>query len=161
MLNALPAPLHRALYRLAHALRRLWWRLRRPVVNGVRVIALDPQGRVLLVRHAYGSDAWMPPSGALASHEDPVSAAVRELAEETGCRLVNARLVAQIEEDLRGARNRVRVVAGLAEGEPVPDRREITAARHFGPHELAGHVAAETAERLLQWAADFRDRVRG
>ena len=37
--QALPAPLHRLGLRGAHAVRRLIWKVRRPVVEGVRVLA--------------------------------------------------------------------------------------------------------------------------
>lgn len=99
--------------------------MRRPTVRGVRVLALDVQGRVLLVRHSYGSGHWMPPSGGLRRRENPLDAAVRELAEETGCRLVEAQLAVELEEHLHGARNRVHVVTGTAYGQPRADGREI------------------------------------
>ena len=97
MLHLIPAPAHRAALRLAHALRRRWWRLRGARLAGCRVLALDAAGRVLLVRHSYGSDLWMPPGGGLARGEDAVAAAVRELREETGCRLVGAHLLKSVE----------------------------------------------------------------
>ena len=150
-MKLLPAPLHRTLYRLAHALRRLFWRVRRPTVHGVRILALDAQGRLLLVRHAYGSALWMPPSGGLAPGGDPVATAARELAEETGCTLRDARLVAVIEENLHGARNRVHVVRGRARDAPRPDRREIIAARFFPLDALPSDMPPGTAEAARCW----------
>ena len=47
MLHLIPAPLHRAGLRLAHAVRRRWWRLARPRLTGVCVVACDDAGRVL------------------------------------------------------------------------------------------------------------------
>jgi hypothetical protein len=38
-----PAP-HRAALRQAHRLRKLWWRWRKPRIEGVRVLALDAAG---------------------------------------------------------------------------------------------------------------------
>ena len=61
MLRLIPRPLARVLYRLAHALRVVWWRAARPRLDGCRVIALDAAGRVLLIRHTYGTGRWMPP----------------------------------------------------------------------------------------------------
>lgn len=60
------------------------WRLFRPRLDGVRVLAIDSTGRVLLVRHSYGTPRWMAPGGGLRPGEDPILAAGRELAEETG-----------------------------------------------------------------------------
>lgn len=152
-MTLLPAPLQRTLYRFAHGLRRLHWQLRRPTVDGVRVLALDARGRLLLVRHVYGSGLWMPPSGGLGRGEDPAAAATRELAEETGCTLRGARVLAICEEDLHGARNHVRLVLGQAEGEPRPDRREIIAARFFGLDALPEEMSAGYAERVREWLA--------
>ena len=66
-LNHLPAPLHIAGLRLAHALRRRWWRLARLLgrapVRGCRVLVLDREERVLLIRHSYGERHWTLPGG--------------------------------------------------------------------------------------------------
>jgi 8-oxo-dGDP phosphatase len=51
------------------------------------VVALDEQGRVLLVhqwRHAVGAAEWELPAGMCDEGEEPQQAAERELAEETG-----------------------------------------------------------------------------
>lgn len=131
MLRLIPAPAHRALYRLAHALRVRWWRLRKPRLDGCRVLALDGEGRVLLIRHSYGSDRWMPPGGGISRTESVLAAAVRELREETGCGLEGAVEVALLEEEVSGASNCVHVVAGRALGEPRADRREVMEAAFF------------------------------
>jgi hypothetical protein len=55
MLHLIPAPLHRAGLRLAHVVRRHWWRLAKVKLNGCRIFAFDEAGRVLLIRHSYGS----------------------------------------------------------------------------------------------------------
>ncbi len=55
----------------------------------VGVVALDDQGRVLLVgQYRYTLDlySWEIPEGGAAPGEDPLDAARRELLEETGCR---------------------------------------------------------------------------
>ncbi|EIZ78218.1 hypothetical protein WSK_3193 [Novosphingobium sp. Rr 2-17] len=153
-LRLIPAPLHRMLYRLAHRARVMVWRVWKPDVTGVRVLALDDQGRVLLVRHSYGSPMWMPPGGGLRPNEDPLLAAARELVEETGLILRDARLVAVGGEALHGARHKPRVVVGLAEGMPQPDRREILAASFFALDELPADMPAGMADRI-------RTQVRG
>ncbi len=82
----------RPLIDLAYRLRRramalVGWRTR-----GVKVMAFDASGRVLLVRHRYGrSDLWMLPGGGIARGEAPIAAALRELMEETGCRWMRPR----------------------------------------------------------------------
>jgi ADP-ribose pyrophosphatase YjhB (NUDIX family) len=62
---------------------RAWWRLRRPMTLGVRGLAMDPEGRVLLVRHSYAK-GWHMPGGGVERGETAVEAVVREMAEEGG-----------------------------------------------------------------------------
>jgi 8-oxo-dGTP pyrophosphatase MutT (NUDIX family) len=149
--NWLPGPLHRAAYRLAHALRKVWWRIARPRVTGCRVLAFDGQGRVLLVRHSYGSGSWMAPGGGMRRGEDPLLAGSRELLEETACRLEDAWQVVLVEEPLRGATNVVHVVAGSAIGTPVPDGREVIEAAFFAPEALPKPMSDLLRRDLPTW----------
>ncbi len=55
--------------------------------GAVGIVAVDAEGRVLLVRqwrHAVGRALWEIPAGTLGKGEQPEAAARRELAEETG-----------------------------------------------------------------------------
>ena len=155
MFHLIPAPLHRAALRLAHALRRRWWRLRAPVVEGVRVLAIDDAGQVLLIRHSYVPDKWMPPGGGLRRGEDPLAAAARELREETGCALARPRRLEVALEDLHGAGNRVHVVAGRAVGVPRADMREVIEVRFFAIDALPPDLAALLALTLPEWIAAY------
>lgn len=58
-------------------------RLTRGMTLGVRVVATDPQGRVMLVKHTYLAGWWLPGGGVDRGETTP-DAAVRELREETG-----------------------------------------------------------------------------
>ncbi len=147
----IPAGLHRTALRLAHAVRKRWWRLARVRLNGCRVVARDPAGRVLLVRHSYGSGRWMLPGGGIGRGEDALIAAARELREETGCRLTGTRLVQLIEEPLAGTINRVHVVAGLTSDQPKADGRELIDAQFFAPDALPDNLAIGLAEALPGW----------
>ena len=151
LLHRLPAPLHRAALRLAHAIRRGWWQAARPRIEGSRVIALDAAGRVLLVRHSYGSALWMPPGGGLKRGEDPVLAGAREFAEEIGCELENARQVAITTDTFHGASNRVHIILGTTSGTPRPDRREIAEAAFFALDALPQDLAPTLAGALPRW----------
>jgi 8-oxo-dGTP pyrophosphatase MutT (NUDIX family) len=58
-----------------------------PIRRAARVILLDPDDRVLLMRYDQGppnGDHWATPGGGAEPDEDYPAAAVRELAEETG-----------------------------------------------------------------------------
>ena len=122
-----------------------------PTVSGVRVLALDRRGQVLLLRHSYGSSKWMLPGGGLRKSEDPVAAAVRELGEETGCTLLDAREARVLAEDLHGARNMVHLVVGRLEGVPKADQREIIEAGLFPLDDLPASMPDKLAEGLPQW----------
>lgn len=132
----IPRPVHRLALRLAHGVRKRWWRLTGARLTGCCIVAFDDQGQVMLVRHSYGSDAWTFPSGAVRRREDPLAAALREFSEEVGCTIVGHRAVATLEESLHGARNRLHVYTGRISGEPSVDGRELIELRFFARDDL-------------------------
>lgn len=67
----------------ATPLFRAWFRLRRPMTLGVRGIAFDAQGRVMLVRHTYMA-GWHLPGGGVERDETCEAAMRKEFAEEAG-----------------------------------------------------------------------------
>lgn len=156
MLHLIPAPLHRAGLRLAHAVRRRWWRLAQVKLQGCRIIALDEAGQVLLIRHSYGSGNWMLPGGGIGRNEEPLAAAQRELAEETGCRLDNARAFAVVAEPLYGTINRIHLVAGLARGIPRGDDREVIELGFFPPDALPLPLSPTLERGLTGWLEQAR-----
>lgn len=151
MLHLIPAGLHRTALRLAHAVRRRWWRLARVRVQGCRVLAIDAVGRVLLIRHSYGSGNWMLPGGGIGRGEDPVAAAVRELREETGCTLWDAKVRAVVDEPLHGTINRVHLIAGTVSEAPHADGREVIEAGLFAPDALPQPLSPAVAAGLTAW----------
>jgi 8-oxo-dGTP pyrophosphatase MutT (NUDIX family) len=148
--------LHRRLYRIAYCVRSAWWRTLRPTIHGCRVIALDGQGRVLLIRQSYGSSDWVAPGGSVGRGEDPVATAHRELAEETGCTLSDARKVAEVLERPMGAYNVVHVVVGRASGTMAPDGREVDETGWFALDALPDDVSSRTANGLAGWITAWR-----
>lgn len=72
--------------RLAPALTplfRAWWSLNRGMTLGVRGVATDAEGRVLLIRHTY-RPGWYLPGGGVERAQTVHDAVVREMAEEGG-----------------------------------------------------------------------------
>lgn len=151
MLRLIPPPLHRIALIAAHEVRKLWWRLARPRVEGVRVVALDDRGQVLLVRHGYGNRNWMTPGGGLRRGEDPLIAAARELREECNCGLNEARLLAVAEENLFGAANTVHIIGGRLDGTPRGDGREVLACALFPADGLPPDLPPRLRGTLPGW----------
>ena len=136
MLQLIPPPLHRWLYRVADWVRRHWWRIRRPRRRSVMIVAFDETGRMLLVRHSYGPRIWALPGGGMSRDEDPALAAAREFREELGCELTDLLEIEAREHNERGSRNLRHVFAADLSGAPVPDMREIVAVGLFDPAAL-------------------------
>lgn len=151
MFRLIPRPLHRVLLVQAHRVRLVWWRIRKPLLLGCRVLAFDGKGRILLVRHSYGSGRWMLPGGGVGRGESPLMAALRELAEETACALEDPREIAVIEEPLAGTINRVHVITGRVRGVPLCDGREIVAAQFYALDSLPPSLAEQLQHNLADW----------
>ena len=67
--------------------------------GGVRVIILDENKNMLLVRQRHGDkDIWMVPGGGIEENESAAQAAVREVLEETGLDIEVDRLLWHVEE---------------------------------------------------------------
>ena len=60
-----------------------WWRMSRSMTLGVRGLAQDGEGRVLLVKHTY-RDGWYLPGGGVERGETAIQSIQREMAEEGG-----------------------------------------------------------------------------
>jgi 8-oxo-dGTP pyrophosphatase MutT (NUDIX family) len=112
----------------------------------VNVAALTPEGRLVLVRQfRFGVEDFSLeiPGGVVEAGEDPVAAAVRELAEETGYVGTGARLLGVVHPNPAIQGNRCHLV--LVEGAEL--RRETD---WDGDEEIA--TATAPVEEVLAWA---------
>ena len=148
MLHLIPAGLHRALLRLAHGVRRRWWRLARPRLTGVCVVACDEAGRVLLLRQSYGTTRWVLPGGGVGRGEQAALAALREFREEAGCDLADLAFAGISTEDLHGTVNDVHVFTAALVGVPQVDGREIVEACLFALESLPPETSPRVLRRL-------------
>jgi len=141
----------RPLIDLAHRLRRRTMALLRWRTRGVKVMAFDPDDRLLLVRHRYGrTDLWMLPGGGIGRGETPAAAAVRELAEETGCTLADVAPIGCYEAQAEGRRDTVFLFRGTTRDMPVADAVELAEARFFALDALPDGVSPATMRRIAE-----------
>jgi ADP-ribose pyrophosphatase YjhB (NUDIX family) len=153
MLHLIPAPVHRALYRLAYRTRGWLRRTFKLPIYGVGAVLRDEQGRVLLVRHSYGVAAWTLPGGGRSLREDPEQSVRREIREELGLEIDDLELLATLQEKLSGAPHTQSLFAGIARGTPKPDGREVIDAAFFSLDDLPVLLAGPVRTRLAIWYA--------
>ncbi|MFD1704161.1 NUDIX domain-containing protein [Methylopila henanensis] len=123
---------------------------------GVRIVVIDGDGRVLLVRHGY-APGWHLPGGAVDPGETVAEAALRELREETGVfgEEADLSLLGMLYNPAFGGRDHVatfRLTAFRAGPEPAPNR-EIAERGWFPLDALPDGVTAATRRRLDEIAA--------
>ena len=88
--------------------------------------------------------------------EAPEAAATREMAEEVGCRIEGARVLARVDETLSGAPHTAWLVAARTLDHPRPDRHEIVEARFFPTHSLPEPLTPLTRRRVEAWKGKWR-----
>lgn len=115
------------------------------------MIARDPEGRLLLVRLSYAEAGWSFPGGGAKRGEDMQTAAVRELAEETGCTARLVELVGRMQETISGSPHTAHLYTCVSDDFPEPDQREVVEARFFPPHSLPYPMTEHTQARLAFW----------
>ena len=126
-------------------------RATRGMTLGVRVVATDPQGRVMLVKHTYLAGWWLPGGGVDRGETTP-DAAVRELREETGLiatappRLIS---VHSNERFFRGDHVLVFGVDDFTVGERI-SHGEIAETGWFDPADLPEDAHRSTRARLAE-----------
>jgi ADP-ribose pyrophosphatase YjhB (NUDIX family) len=127
--------------------------LRRPRLSlGVRLVALDAEGRVFLVRHSY-LPGWHLPGGAVDPDETLREAAIREAEEEGG--LVFARrpeLFHVYRSTAGGRRDHIALFVAEGAGQDGPRRpgAEIIASGFYPPDALPEGTTAATRDRLAE-----------
>ncbi|WP_395945781.1 NUDIX domain-containing protein [Brevundimonas sp.] len=77
-----------------------WSRLTRGKTLGVRAVAVDAEGRVLMVRHTYVAGWWLP-GGGVDRGETTQAAVLRELKEEAGLTVRTAPVLVSIHSNER------------------------------------------------------------
>ena len=119
---------------------------------GVRAIVLDPEGRVVLIRHTY-LPGWHLPGGGIKRWETVEQAAIREVREEAGFHVERFdRFVGLYANFQVGWCNHVALFAGsgvpVAKAEPSLEVAEVTT---VDLDALPQNLARGTAPRIRDW----------
>lgn len=142
------SPLRRALEPFITPIFRAWWRFNRGMTLGVRGVATDAEGRVLLIRHTY-IDGWFLPGGGVESGEVALDSLRREMAEEAGLAIGRATLVG-IYSNAPGFRNDHVLLYRVEDWRPTPPASdgEIAERGFFALDALPEGVSKGTQARL-------------
>lgn len=128
-------------------------RMRHGLTLGVRVMATDPAGRLLLVRHTYVA-GWHLPGGGVDVGESAAEAAARELREEANVApSAPLELAGVFFNPKVGGRDHVvlyRAAQVQAGPRPAPGL-EIVAAEFFALDALPDGTSQATLRRIAEW----------
>lgn len=144
------------LYRLAMALRTIVWRIRRPMLIGVRALVVRDKA-VLLIRHRAGPTPWALPGGGVERYERMAAAAAREAAEEAGVQVHVLHLQGLYDRIGQGVSNYIGVFVCAPLGEPNPPRSLEIAEAHFFPlTALPARLDPGSRRRIAEYLAGAR-----
>ncbi|MBB4154288.1 8-oxo-dGTP pyrophosphatase MutT (NUDIX family) [Sphingomonas jinjuensis] len=141
----------RAMIDLAHRVRRKAMAVLGVKTRGVKVMAFDVAGRLVLVRHRYGSPQLMLPGGGVGRRETPAAAAAREIAEEIGCTLAEVEPAGIFAARAEGRRDTVHLFRARLAGTPQADGIEIAEVVPVDPDALPDAVSPATRRRIDEW----------
>lgn len=128
----------RAAYRTAHALLRVYWRVRRPETRGA-LAAIWCRGKILVIQSTYRTAVSLP-GGYVKPGESPASAVVREIREEIGVQVDESavRHAYHGTKDFEDRRDTLDIFAIELDERPLvrPNRYELEWARWKDPEEV-------------------------
>ncbi len=147
---AIPVPVRRLGYQVAHRLLRAWWFIRRPPLHGVKCVITD-RDRVLLVRHTYGHREWDLPGGTPRRHEPAIVAASREMEEELGVQITEWRPLGDLLRTSYGCEDTLHCFhAELDAPELTLNGAELSEAEWFPQYELPADLGHHVRPVLAQ-----------
>ena len=107
---------------------------------GVFASIFDSSGRIVLVRHGYGSRQWSTPGGRVEPGESPVTALLREVTEEIACEIRISHLIGVYAKPYRDdlvLSFHATIVSGIPQACPPEISDAVFFSRDSLPSELA------------------------
>ena len=133
-----------------------WFRLRRPMTLGVRIIACNENGHVCLVRHTY-TPGWHLPGGGVERGEKCGDAAIKEAREEAGLIIEPEALkllsIHNNSQNFLGDHVLVYVTYKWVQT-TTNTAHEIAEYGFFDPAQLPDGTTQGTRRRLTEWAGE-------
>ena len=137
------------LHRWAYLAMGVWWRVRRPLTVGVRVLLIREE-RVLLLRHTY-MRSWFAPGGGVERGETLEQAVRREAREEVGATLRDLRLLGIYTAFKEGKSDHVVMFVSTDFDVDGTSDREIEEVRWFDLDDLPADLSPATARRIRDY----------
>ncbi|MEG1453796.1 NUDIX domain-containing protein [Brevundimonas sp.] len=130
----------------------IWSRLSRGMTLGVRVIATDERGRILLVKHTYLHGWWLP-GGGVDKGETTHAAAIREVREEAGLIAISEPRLVSIHSNERFFPGDHVVVFHIDRFEMTErtSHGEIAEISWFAPDALPDDITPASRHRILEY----------
>jgi 8-oxo-dGTP diphosphatase len=137
---------------LLYTVRRLGWRITRPMTLNARVLVVAGD-QILLVR-VHGGSFWHLPGGGVKRHESLAEAAVREVWEETGCQVQIEGLLGMYMHDAEYKSEHIAIFVARPLSEVRVRRNlEIAEARFFPLTALPAQLFPSVRARLAEYRA--------
>ena len=137
--------------RLTRPLFQVRARLTRGLTLGVRALVMDPEGRVLLLRHTY-TPGWHMPGGGVEFGETCETAVTRELVEEAGIELVGRPRLLSIHSSHATFKGDHILFYRIDDWRacPATSRGEIHELKWFAPDDLPAGATGGTRRRIAE-----------
>lgn len=117
-------------------------------LRAVKAVIRSSDGRILLVRHSYGSGRWMLPGGRVKRGEEFAAAAAREVHEELGVVAAEWALLAEFRTRYGLTRQRLGLVEAIADSRSILPNPEISEFAFIDPGDPPVGTSPATLRRL-------------
>lgn len=110
---------------------------------------MECEGKILMIKNAYGKSAWTFPGGAVNKNELPETAAKREMMEEVGIQIYRLKKIGELLNTREYKKDTIHCYTGnISEGALKIDQYEILEAGWFSKDDLPVGISS-IAKQIL------------